>query len=95
METIKSIEASLHSKKSTYIRVTGGPNNPIIYESDYKFEIGKSITLKKGNDVTLFGSGAILENCMIAAKALEEKAADALTGENSEQITRFVPPAKK
>jgi len=29
------------------------------------------------------------------AKALEEKAADALTGENSEQITRFVPPAKK
>ena len=29
------------------------------------------------------------------AKALEEKAADALTGENQEQITRFVPPAKK
>ena len=29
------------------------------------------------------------------AKALEEKAADALTGENTEQITRFVPPAKK
>ncbi|MEI7797713.1 MAG: F0F1 ATP synthase subunit alpha [Actinomycetes bacterium] len=29
------------------------------------------------------------------AKALEEKAAAALTGENSEQITRFVPPAKK
>ena len=29
------------------------------------------------------------------AKALEEKAADALNGENSEQITRFVAPAKK
>ena len=29
------------------------------------------------------------------AKALEEKAADALTGENAEQITRFVAPAKK
>jgi F-type H+-transporting ATPase subunit alpha len=29
------------------------------------------------------------------AKALEEKAADALTSENQEQITRFVPPAKK
>ena len=29
------------------------------------------------------------------AKALEEKAADALTGENTEQITRFVAPAKK
>ena len=29
------------------------------------------------------------------AKALEEKAAEALTGENAEQITRFVPPAKK
>jgi len=29
------------------------------------------------------------------AKALEEKAAEALTGENTEQITRFVAPAKK
>ena len=29
------------------------------------------------------------------AKALEEKAAAALTGEGAEQITRFVPPAKK
>ncbi len=29
------------------------------------------------------------------AKALEEKAAEALTGENAEQITRFVAPAKK
>ena len=29
------------------------------------------------------------------AKALEEKAAEALSGENTEQITRFVPPAKK
>ena len=70
METIKSIEESLNSKKSTYIRVTGGTNNPIIYESDYKFEIGKSITLKEGNDVTIFGSGAILENCIIASKSI-------------------------
>ena len=73
LETIKSIEASLHNKKSTYIRITGGTNNPIIYESDYNFEIGKAITLKKGNDVIIFGSGAILENCMLAAKALDDK----------------------
>ena len=73
LETIKSIEESLNSKKSTYIRITGGTNNPIIYESDYKFEIGRSITLKKGNDVTIFGCGAILGNCMLVAKALNNK----------------------
>ena len=73
LETIKSIEESLNSKKSTYIRITGGTNNPIIYESDYKFEIGRSITLKKGNDVTIFGCGAILGNCMLVAKALNDK----------------------
>ena len=73
LETIKAIEESLNSKRSTYIRITGGTNNSIIYESDYKFEIGRSITLKKGNDVTIFGCGAILGDCMAVANALNDK----------------------
>jgi transketolase len=73
LETIKSVEQSFNSEKSTYIRITGGTNNPIINESDYKFEIGKSITLKIGDDVTIFASGAILGECMIAAEKLKDK----------------------
>ena len=73
LETIKSVESSLNNKYSTYIRITGGTNNPIINKSDYKFEIGKSINLRKGDDVTIFSSGAILEECIIAAEKLKEK----------------------
>ena len=70
-ETMKAIEASINYKDSCYIRVTGGTNNPIIYDKDYKFEIGKAIKLKEGKDVTIFGSGAVLSNCLIVSKILE------------------------
>ena len=73
LETIKSIEASINSNKSCYIRITGGTNNPIIYEKDYEFKIGKAVTLKEGEDVTIFGSGAILGECLKVAEKLEEK----------------------
>ena len=73
LETIKSVESSLNNENSTYIRITGGANNPIINKFDYKFEIGKSITLKKGDDVTIFSSGAILGECVNAAEKLKEK----------------------
>jgi transketolase len=73
LETLKSVEASIKSEKSCYIRITGGTNNPIIYDKDYKFEIGKAIRLKEGNDITIFGSGAVLSNCLIVAEMLKEK----------------------
>ena len=47
LETVKALEASVKSNNSTYIRLTGASNNPIIYDKDYEFEIGKSIELKK------------------------------------------------
>jgi transketolase len=71
-ETMKAIEASINYKDSCYIRVTGGTNNPIIYDKDYKFEIGRAIKLKEGKDVTIFGSGAVLSNCLIVSKILED-----------------------
>ena len=44
LETIKSLYRVIETKQPTYIRLTGGTNNHIIYNSDYDFEIGKSIT---------------------------------------------------
>ena len=73
LETIKAVEASINSNKSCYIRVTGGTNNPIINNEDYEFEIGKAVTLKKGEDITIFGSGAILGDCLKVADELKNK----------------------
>ena len=71
-ETIKALGAAVKSEKSTYIRLTGTANNPIVYSKDYDFEIGKSIKLRSGEDVTLFCSGAMVNTCLEVAKKLEK-----------------------
>tara|TARA_A100001015_G_C14985045_1_gene711145 strand:- start:6 stop:968 length:963 start_codon:yes stop_codon:yes gene_type:complete len=73
LETVKALEAAVKSEKSTYLRLTGSSNNPIIYSKDYEFKIGKSITLKEGKDIIIFCAGAITKNCLIAAEILKEK----------------------
>lgn len=71
LETVKALESGIKSKDPVYIRLTGSSNNPIIYKNDYDFQIGKSITLKEGKDVTIFCTGAIASNCLKAAQLLE------------------------
>ena len=73
LETVKALIASVKSDKSIYIRLTGSSNNPIVNESDYKFEIGKSIKLREGKDLTIFCAGAMVYNSLEAAKKLSEK----------------------
>ena len=73
LETVKALQSAIQSNLSVYIRLTGSSNNPIIYKKDYKFEIGKSIRLKDGKDITIFCAGAIVSNCLEAAKKLEKK----------------------
>ena len=71
-ETIKALNAAVGSNKSTYIRLTGSSNNPIVYNQDYNFEIGKSIKLRSGKDVSLFCSGTMVSACLDAAINLEK-----------------------
>ena len=72
-ETVKALEASLKQKNSVYIRLTGSSNNPIVYENDYNFEIGKSIKLFEGKEITIFCTGSMVYNSLQAAKKLKEK----------------------
>ena len=73
LETVKALEAAVKSEKSTYLRLTGSSNNPIIYDKDYNFKIGKSVTLLDGIDIVIFCAGAITNNCLIAANILKKK----------------------
>ncbi len=72
LETIKALNAAVDSKKSTYIRLTGSSNNPIVYKKDYNFQIGKSVKLKSGLDISIFCAGPMVSVCIEAAKKLEE-----------------------
>ena len=73
LETVKALEAAVYSENSSYIRLTGSSNNPIINKQDYKFEIGKSIKLQEGKDITIFCAGAMVFNSLKVAEKLKEK----------------------
>ena len=73
LETVKALEAAVKSENPSYLRLTGSSNNPIVYPKDYDFQIGKSITLKEGKDITIFCAGSMVYQCLEAAKILDLK----------------------
>ena len=73
LETVKALRAAVKSENPSYLRLTGTSNNPIVYNQDYGFKIGKSITLKEGKDITIFCAGSMVHQSLEAAKILETK----------------------
>jgi transketolase len=72
-QAAKLFEAAVHLNVPVYIRLTGGSNTSIVYREDYSLEIGKSIIVKDGKDVTIFATGSMVYNSLQAAKLLEQK----------------------
>jgi len=70
---VKAVFAAASCDKPVYIRITGGANNPIVYDSDIDFKIGKAIELEAGRDVTIFASGSMVHFCLQSATLLREK----------------------
>ncbi len=56
-----------------YIRLSGGPNAPMVYKEDYPFEVGKAVTLRSGTDVALLATGLMVSESLAAAESLQEK----------------------
>jgi|TARA_B100001540_G_scaffold284486_1_gene276829 transketolase len=73
LETVKAIESALNHNQSVYIRITGSANNPMVYKKDYSFEIGKSLTMKEGEDVVIFSSGSMVSESIEASTQLEKE----------------------
>ncbi|SVC02483.1 uncharacterized protein METZ01_LOCUS255337, partial [marine metagenome] len=73
LELVKTLDATVKIDKPCYVRLTGTSNNPIVNKNDYNFEIGKSIELKTGDDLTIFCNGPLVYNCLEASKILASK----------------------
>ena len=73
LETAKSVYASINYKGSVYIRLTGGAPNPIVYNEDYKFTIGKGILINRGEKIAIIANGAIVHNCIKASEELKKE----------------------
>ena len=59
-----------------YMRM-GRSDFPTILPEDVKFTIGKATVLRKGSDVTLFGTGQMVTECIAAADILAKDKIDA------------------
>lgn len=54
-----------------YLRLGRG-KVPVLHNFNYKFEIGKGEVMQKGNDVSMFASGALVAEALKAAENLKE-----------------------
>jgi transketolase len=72
-EVVKAVYAAANLDGPVYIRLTGVPGTPIIYEEDYSFRIGEAITLRNGHDVAIIAHGSMVSESLKASTLLEEK----------------------
>ena len=75
--TVKMILSLANSELPVYIRLTGITHNPIVYDEEPSFEVGKSNVLRDGKDITIFATGTMVYQSLEAAKILAEKGVDA------------------
>ena len=74
-ETVKAVLAASKLNDPVYIRLTGGMPNPIVYEEDYEFEIGKAITLRENEEdsIVIYATGTMVYNSLKAADILRDQ----------------------
>ena len=69
-ETMQATRALAEYKGPAYFRL-GRPKVKGIFDSSYKFEIGKGRVIKKGSDVVIFASGIMVQESLSALEKLD------------------------
>lgn len=76
VEAKAAVHAAAAHEGPVYMRF-GRLAVPRVNSEDYKFELGKGVELKSGNDVTIVATGLMVNEALIAADALKEEGIDA------------------
>lgn len=76
-EIVKTVRALGSFMGPVYVRLTGVMNNPIVYNEDYEFVIGKAVMIRGGSDVAIFAHGTMVHESLLAAKRLEARGVSA------------------
>lgn len=69
-EAMQATKAAAEMYGPVYLRF-GRCNTEDIFDDDYKFEIGKGVEIKGGNDITVIATGMMVAKALEAAKELE------------------------
>lgn len=69
-EAMAATKAAAEFEGPVYLRF-GRCNTEYIFNDDYKFEIGKGVELRSGNDITVIATGMMVQKAIEASKLLE------------------------
>lgn len=72
VEMKQAVRAAAAYQGPVYIRLGRMPT-PVIFDANYKFEIGKAAQLREGQDVALIATGIMVDACLKAADLLAEQ----------------------
>lgn len=75
-EARKAVKAAAEHDGPVYIRF-GRAAVPVVFDEDYKFEIGRGSVLREGKDVSIVANGLCVASALEAAKMLEKDGIDA------------------
>ena len=71
-----AVKAAYEFDGPVYIRL-GRLAVPVIFDENYKFEIGKGVTLKDGDDITVIATGLMVAEALEAYEILKENGINA------------------
>ena len=77
VETEAAIKAIAEMNGPCYVRLGRAAVNVINDRPEYKFEIGKGVTLKEGNDLTIIATGIMVDAALEASEVLKEEGINA------------------
>lgn len=77
-EIVKALIAAAELTGPAYIRIVGGPNQPMLHRTDFEFEIGRARVERDGNDFAIIASGPIV---LVALAAAERLKADGISAQ--------------
>lgn len=71
IETKQAVEYIARHKGPVFLRLTRQKLEEV-NSSNYRFEFGKGVVLRDGKDVTIFATGGVVFNSLVAAEKLEK-----------------------
>lgn len=68
---------AFNSHGPSYIRLTGIPGYPAVYENNYDYKFGEPVTLKSGKDLLILSTGSMVAQSLITINILSENGINA------------------
>ncbi len=75
IETAQAVRVAAASYGPFYIRLCR-PKVPLVYNEDYRFNLGKAVTMRQGKDATIIAIGLMVSAALEAAENLRREGID-------------------